>query len=106
MTDLDIRGGFSTSIMIERNSLDEITSIFRRDNSASPDTIFTLDTCHAAPAFVTCPELSHVSTQTEPEVSCDKCDLGGRRLAELCTKLEEAKLKNDEQVSSGLCNIS
>ena len=92
--------------MIERNSLDEITSIFRRDNSASPDTIFTLDTCLAAPAIVTCPEVSHVSTQTEPEVSCDKCDLGGRRLAELCTKLEEAKLKNDEQVSLGLCNIS
>ena len=94
--------------MIERNSLDEITSIFRRDNSASPDTIFTLDTCHATPALVTCPELSHVSTQTEPEpeVSCDKCDLGGRRLAELCTKLEEAKLKNDEQVRLGLCSIS
>ena len=89
--------------MIERNSQDEITNIFRRDNSASPDAIFSRDTsvCYASPARVTCLEVSHVSTQTEPEpeVSCDKCDLGSRRLAEICSKLEEAKFKNDEQVS-------
>ena len=98
LTDLDIRGGFSTSIMIERNSQDEITNIFRRDNSASPSAIFSLDTCLASPARVT--EVSHVSTQTEPEpeVTCDKCDLSSRRLADMCSKLEEAKIKNDEQV--------
>lgn len=101
LTELDIRGGFSTSIMIERNSQDEITNIYRRDNSSSPDAIFSLDTCYASPARVTSPEVSHASTQTapEPEVTCDKCDLGNRRLAEICSKLEEAKIKNDEQVS-------
>jgi len=107
LTELDIRGGFSTSIMIERNSQDEITNIFRRDNSASPDAIFSRDTCYASPARVTCLEVSHVSTQTEPEpeVSCDKCDLGNRRLAEMCTKLEEAKIKNDEQMTE-ICLLS
>jgi len=107
LTELDIRGGFSTSIMIERNSQDEITNIFRRDNSASPDAIFSRDTCYASPARVTCLEVSHVSTQTEPEpeVSCDKCDLGNRRLAEMCIKLEEAKIKNDEQMTE-ICLLS
>lgn len=107
LTELDIRGGFSTSIMIERNSQDEITNIFRRDNSATPDAIFSLDTCYAVPALVTCPEVSHVSTQTEPEpeVTCDKCDLGNRRLAEMCSKLEEAKIKNDEQMTE-ICLLS
>lgn len=109
LAELDIRGGFSTSIMIERNSQDEITNIFRRDNSASPDAIFSRDTsvCYASPARVTCLEVSHVSTQTEPEpeVSCDKCDLGSRRLAEICSKLEEAKFKNDEQMTE-ICLLS
>ena len=127
--------------MIQRcGDTDEITSILRRDNAASPSTIFSRDTCpadtaatcpddtatlhtcpaatHAAepcrivatedratsPARVEAPAVGHVSTQTEASspapapATCTACCLADRRLADLCSRLEEAKLKNDDQV--------
>ena len=102
----DIRGRCTTSIMIQRNSQDEITTIFRRDNSCSPNAIFTLDDTCTSPiksetssSPLTRATVVHVYTQTDSvEATCDKCSLADKKLRELCAKLEEAKIKNDEQV--------
>ena len=59
-----------------------------------------------SPARVEAPAASHVSTQTEASspapapapATCTACCLADRRLADLCSRLEEAKLKNDDQV--------
>ena len=57
-----------------------------------------------SPARVEAAAASHVSTQTEASspatapATCTACCLADRRLADLCSRLEEAKLKNDDQV--------
>ena len=55
-----------------------------------------------SPARVEAPAVGHVSTQTEASspapATCTACCLADRRLADLCSRLEEAKLKNDDQV--------
>jgi len=109
----DIRGRCTTSIMIQRNSQDEITTIFRRDNSCSPNAIFTLeDTCtspiksETSSSPLTRATVVHVYTQTDSvEATCDKCSLADKKLRELCAKLEEAKIKNDEQMTE-ICLLS
>jgi len=109
----DIRGRCTTSIMIQRNSQDEITTIFRRDNSCSPNEIFKLeDTCSSplprerSSSPVTRSTVVHVYTQTDNvEATCDKCAVADKKLRELCAKLEEAKIKNDEQMTE-ICLLS
>ena len=59
-----------------------------------------------SPARVEAPAASHVSTQSEASspapapapATCTACCLADRRLADLCSRLEKAKLKNDDQV--------
>ena len=89
----------TTSIMIERNSRDEILSIKRQDSASSPTTIYSRpaetceSTCQTEPEVDTCDS----SAQTT-EDTCINCVNAGRKLSDLCNKLEEAKIKNDEQV--------
>lgn len=97
--DANILGSRSTSIMIERNSEDQIMNIFRRDNSSSPDAIYSResDTC---PQKSVTREMIHVSTQTDDvDNTCKMCLVSERKLTELCSKLEEAKIRNDEQMT-------
>ena len=99
--DANILGSRITSIMIERNSRDQIMNIFRRDNSSSPDAIYTRDKDTRRNSSVSVArELIHVSTQTDDvDNTCKMCVVSERKLTELCSKLEEAKIKNDEQVN-------
>ena len=78
-------------------------NIFRRDNSSSPDAIYTRDSDTRRNSSVSATrELIHVSTQTdEVDSTCKMCSVSERKLTELCSKLEEAKIKNDEQVNFG-----
>jgi len=64
-----------------------------------------------SPARVEAPAVGHVSTQTEASspapapATCTACCLADRRLADLCSRLEEAKLKNDDQMTE-ICLLS